>query len=251
MLVANSYYGTSTTQHISQTRKLLLQFLDIKQNTDSFDMDIKILINNPVLSHTSRRVGNVSPMKCLSNNEQYKQVRGISLRSMQSTQYSFPLRSPEFNKHSISQKKLLHKRVEMQSRHKKTLTVPNFPQQDDALNRTRGEFSLLKAKKGKSKIKNGLSYLRGQANFLKGLLRKKCSVAVSVRNSPRGINGDSRSNGKVFDEVNRNEYKKNDSETKKLKENNFTKHKSKAKSNRNTLTLAEKIEQLAFNLIVN
>jgi len=243
MIITNSVSQIPTPQYINHTRKLLFQFLDIKQDTSSFDMDIKILINNPVLSHTSRKVGCSSPIKYFSNNKRYKQVRGISLRSMQNIEYNFPLRSPEFKKHSDSQKNLLHNKREIKSRHKKTMTVPNFTQQS-VENKKREEFCLLRNKK--SKVKKAFGYLASQASFLKVLLKKKSSAIVC--NSPKG---DKKCNRKVFDEVKTNEYKGTELEGKRLKENDFKKHKNKTRSNRNGLTLAEKIEQLAFNLIVN
>lgn len=254
MILTNPFYdaykhvsATSSLQ-INQTRKLLLQSLDLKQNTDSFAMDIKILINNPVLSHTSRRVGCASPMKCLSNNERYKQVRGISLRSMQNTQYSFPLRSPEFSKHSISKKKL-RQRTETQGRHRKTLTVPMFEAQRDAEagKKSRGALGLARRTRGKSKVKKALNYLTMQASFFRSLLRKRVTVAASVCSSPRDFSGDT----KKADEVRAREGRKAELEAKRLKENDFGKHKQKVVSSRSVLTLAEKIEQLAFNLIVN
>eukprot|EP00826_Nyctotherus_ovalis_P056936 TRINITY_DN7770_c0_g1_i9.p1 TRINITY_DN7770_c0_g1~~TRINITY_DN7770_c0_g1_i9.p1 ORF type:complete len:222 (+),score=69.87 TRINITY_DN7770_c0_g1_i9:28-666(+) len=189
------------------------------------------------------------PMKCLSNNERYKQVRGISLRSMQNTQYSFPLRSPEFSKHSISKKKLLHQRAETQGRHRKTLTVPVFESQQsaEAGSKSRGALRLAKRTRGRSKVKKALNYLTTQANFFRSLLRKRVAVAASVCSSPREFSGDA----KKADEVRAKEGRKAELEAKMLKENNFRKHKKKAPSNRSALTLAEKIEQLAFNLIVN
>lgn len=202
-------------------------------------MDIKILINNPVLSHTSRRVGCVSPMKSLSNNQRYKQVRGISLRSLHNTQYSFPLTSPELYKHSVSQKKLMHQKREVQTRHKKTMTVPNFIQQS-VENSIREEFGSVRSKN--SIAKKAFAYLNSQANFLKTLLQKKSLATTRI--SPKR-------DSKAFDYTRNSEHKKVELEVKKLKENDFRKHKKKVKSNRNVLTLAEKIEQLAFNLIVN
>eukprot|EP00826_Nyctotherus_ovalis_P056934 TRINITY_DN7770_c0_g1_i15.p1 TRINITY_DN7770_c0_g1~~TRINITY_DN7770_c0_g1_i15.p1 ORF type:complete len:229 (-),score=35.92 TRINITY_DN7770_c0_g1_i15:25-711(-) len=206
MILTNPFYdiykrtSTVSSLQINQTRKLLLQSLDLKQNTDLFAMDIKILIDNPVLSHTSRRVGCASPMKCLSNNERYKQVRGISLRSMQNTQYSFPLRSPEFSKHSISKKKLLHQRAETQGRHRKTLTVPVFESQQsaEAGSKSRGALRLAKRTRGRSKVKKALNYLTTQANFFRSLLRKRVAVAASVCSSPREFSGDAKKADEVL-----------------------------------------------------